>query len=84
MVMETLPDWPRLMPANLACRYVGWSMSGFLTRVGKTWPEPIRLGGKVLWDRRGLDQAVDRMSLHAEPLVDPIMEDIKNAFGPRA
>ncbi len=41
-----LPDWPRLMTADLACRYVGWSRNGFLGRVGQTWPEPVRLGGK--------------------------------------
>ena len=29
-----LPNWPRPMPANLACRYVGWAKTGFLDRVG--------------------------------------------------
>lgn len=68
---SSLPDWPRLMSADLACRYVGYSRNGFLKRVGKTWPEPIRLGGKVLWDRKALDEAIDRLSLGAEPLADP-------------
>lgn len=76
-----LPYWPRLLGAELAARYVGWSRNGFLRRVGETWPEPIRLGGKVLWDRKGLDEAVDRLSLCAEPLGDPIMEAIKNGYG---
>lgn len=76
-----LPNWPRLMDVGLACRYVGWSESGFLTRVGETWPEPIRIGKKKLWDKKGLDRAVDRISLDAEPLTDPIMERIENAFG---
>ena len=72
-----LPNWPRLMPADLACRYVGWSKTGFLGRVGKLWPEPLRLGGKVLWDRRQLDAAVDALTGTGEPLVDPLMEAIK-------
>ena len=71
-----LPDWPRLMPADLACRYVGWSRNGFLGRVGKTWPEPVRLGGKVLWCRKGLDEAVDRLVGSGEPLADPYKEAI--------
>ena len=78
-----LPDWPRLMDAGLACLYVGWSKTGFLGRVGKTWPEPVRLGGKVLWDRKGLDEAVDRLAGSGEPLVDPFEEAI-NGEGERA
>ncbi len=72
----SLPNWPRLMPADLACRYVGWSRNGFLRRVGETWPEPVRLGGKVLWDRKALDEAVDRLVGSGEPLVDPFEEAI--------
>ncbi len=64
------------MPVELACRYVGWSHSGFLRRVGETWPQPVRLGGKVLWDRKGLDEAVDRLVGSGEPLVDPFEEAI--------
>ena len=75
-----LPTWPRLMTADLACRYVSYSRNGFVSRVGEIWPQPIRLGGKVLWDKNALDVAVDRLSLHTEPLVDPIMEDIKEYF----
>ena len=78
-----LPNWPRLMPAELASRYVGWSRNGFLQRVGETWPEPVRLGGKVLWDRKGLDEAVDRLVGSGEPLVDPFEEAI-NGEGERA
>ena len=78
-----LPNWPRLMPVELACRYVGWSRNGFLRRVGETWPEPVRLGGKVLWDRKGLDEAVDRLVGSGEPLVDPFEEAI-NGEGERA
>ena len=76
-----LPNWPRLMPAGLAASYVGWSRNGFLRRVGQTWPKPIRLGGKVLWDRTGLDKAVDQLVGCGEPSGDPIMEAIKNGYG---
>jgi len=78
-----LPNWPRLMPAELACRYVGWSRPGFMRRVGETWPEPVRLGGKVLWDIKGLDEAVDLLTGKGEPLVDPFEEAI-NGTGERA
>ncbi len=56
-----LPYWPRLMGAELAARYVGWSPSAFRAAIGTKWPEPIRDGGKVLWDIKDLDAAVDRL-----------------------
>ncbi len=31
-----LPNWSRLMPADLTCLYVGWSKTGFLGRVPAT------------------------------------------------
>ena len=68
------------MDAGLAGKYVGWSKTGFLKRVGKTWPEPIREGGKVLWDIRELDKAVDRLVGSGESLADPIMEEIDHAY----
>ncbi len=76
--MNSLPNWPRLMTSELAAKYVGWSKNGFLGRVGEDWPEPIRIGGKVLWDRKGLDFAVDLLTGGAlggcgpgNPLGDP-------------
>lgn len=62
MNRPSLPHWPRLMPARLACLYVGWSETGFRERVGELWPEPIRIGGKLLWDRVAIDEVVDRLS----------------------
>ncbi len=76
---SNLPTWPRLMTADLACRYVSYSRNGFIRRVGETWPEPIRLGGKVLWDKKALDEAVDRLSGGVEPLVNPFREGIRRA-----
>lgn len=66
-----LPDWPRLMMADLACRYVSYSRNGFVRRVGEIWPQPIRLGGKAL------DEAVDQLLGGTEPLVDPFTAAIK-------
>ncbi len=73
-----LPNWPRLMPVGLACRYVGWSESGFLDRVGETWPEPVRIGKKVLWDRKALDEAVDRLTTNGAKS-NPFSKGLRNA-----
>ncbi len=35
----------------------------------------------MLWDKNALDVAGDRLSGGTEPLVDPIMEEIKEHFG---
>ena len=75
------PDWPRLMTAELACRYLGWSRNGFLARVGTTWLEPVRLGAKVLWDRKGLDEAVDRLTGYGQDLADLFEEAIRAGKG---
>lgn len=56
-----LPYWPRLMGAELSARYVGRSPSAFRAGIGTKWPEPIRDGGKVLWDIKDLDAAIDRL-----------------------
>jgi hypothetical protein len=71
---SNLPDWPRLMMADLACRYVSFSRNGFLGRVGETWPEPIRLGGKLLWDRKALKEAVGVLEVRRiETFSEPIL-----------
>lgn len=73
-----LPDWPRLMSAELACLYVGWKVTGFKARVGDLWPEPIREGGKVLWDRKALDEAVDRLTGKGA-VSNPFSRGLRNA-----
>jgi predicted DNA-binding transcriptional regulator AlpA len=55
-----LPNWPRLLSAELAAAYLGISRTTFLGAAdGTVWPAPIRHGKRVLWCRRALDQAVD-------------------------
>lgn len=54
---EQMPDWPRLMPRLLAAAYVGISPSHF---DGHCPIEPILWAGKKLWDRRALDEWIDR------------------------
>lgn len=53
-----LPNWPRLMSADLACRYLGISPGTFRSlniRSGN-------IGRRVVWDRVDLDRYADRLS----------------------
>ena len=54
--------WPRLMSVGDAAEYVGISVRTFEKGVGETWPEPIRHGGRKLFDRDALDRAVDALT----------------------
>lgn len=78
-----LPNWPRLMPADLACRYVGFSRTAFLLRVGDVWPEGIKVKGKRLWDRQALDAAVDQLAGKGA-VSDPFVKGIYNGRGQSA
>jgi predicted DNA-binding transcriptional regulator AlpA len=71
--MSALPDWPRLMSADLAASYLSISKTTFLQRVGaRAFPQPIREGKRVLWDRRRLDLFVDaRSGLQQSPANQP-------------
>jgi hypothetical protein len=57
------PPTPRLLSAELAAAYLSISPRGFekLWRTGHL-PAPHRLGRRVLWDRKLLDQFVDILS----------------------
>ena len=63
MKPEDLPDWPRLMKAELAARYIGVSPSTLRmgSKVGQ-YPAPLRDGKLCLWDRRLLDRWIDARS----------------------
>ena len=60
--LSDLPNWPRLLSRAQAAAYVGLSEPAFGDRVGKVWPEAVSLGKRKLWDRRELDEAVDRLN----------------------
>lgn len=55
---------PRLLRQTDAARYLGVSRNTFLADVDAgMWPGPvIRRGSIILWDRRQLDAAVDRLA----------------------
>lgn len=59
-----LPDWPRLMPVELAAQYLGIGA----TMLREKGPDPKRLGKRVLYDRQDLDRWAD--ALGGEPLDD--------------
>lgn len=77
-VVETVKAWTRKMsrdrrlatnlhPRGLnrdqAARYVGISMTTFHRFVVEgVLPGPLHFGRRVVWDRRALDEALDRMS----------------------
>lgn len=59
-----LPNWPRLMAADMAARYLGIGA----TTLRATGLEPKRYGARVLYDRHDLDRWADALS--GEPLDD--------------
>ena len=62
MTDRALPNWPRLMHAELAASYVGDEEASFLAGVERgDWPKPLPLGQRDLWDRLRLDERVDQL-----------------------
>ena len=59
----TPPEWPRLMGAELAARYLSIGRT-LLSRLG---PMPKRLGRRKLYDRRDLDQWADQLGENPQP-----------------
>jgi predicted DNA-binding transcriptional regulator AlpA len=74
----SLPNWPRLMSAELAASYVGLPKTTFLERVNaRRFPSPLREGNRKLWDRRMIDQAIDLYSgLTSAPMKESGWEDM--------
>jgi len=51
------------MSIAVAAAYMGVKETTFSERVkAKVYPQPIRDGGRVLWDKRALDLLVDAQS----------------------
>jgi len=58
--LENLPDWPARMGEDLAAAFVGVSKTTFRERwQAKSYPQPVREGGRILWSRRQLERFVD-------------------------
>lgn len=58
--VSLMPDWPARMGEDLASLYLGVSPTTFRERVkAKTYPQPVKEGGRFLWARRQLDRYVD-------------------------
>lgn len=55
-----MPDWPARMGEDMAALYLGVSATTLRERVkARTYPQPVREGGRLLWSRRQLDRYVD-------------------------
>lgn len=55
-----LPNWPRLLSEDEAAAYLGVGKTRFREKwQARVWPQPIREGRRVLWDRKALDSFVD-------------------------
>ena len=54
---------PRLLDLEIAAAYVGLSAAAFQKAVIEgVYPQPLQDGRRRHWDRRSLDEAVDRRS----------------------
>jgi hypothetical protein len=73
-----LPDWPRLMGAELAAAYVGISEN----TLREHGPQPKAIGRRRLWDRADLDRWAD--ALGGQPLEaadhDKHSQDLERQF----
>ncbi len=72
-MQKVTPPTPRLLGLEAAAAYVGLSPRGFegQWRAGKM-PAPHRIGRRLLWDRRLLDQFVDVLSGFEKPPELPV------------
>jgi predicted DNA-binding transcriptional regulator AlpA len=64
LLPQSLP--PRGLSRGAAAQYIGISAGKFdqMTKDGRM-PEPIRIDGRKVWDRRALDHAFDVLSGNA-------------------
>lgn len=59
----TTPPVPRLFGNDMAAAYLGISERMLdHVRLRADFPQPIRLGRRLLWDRVALDDFVDKLS----------------------
>ncbi|WP_294332474.1 hypothetical protein [uncultured Sphingomonas sp.] len=68
MARSTAPDWPAMMLRATAARYCDMSAAEFEGEVvAGRLPLPVRLGNAERWNRRALDEALERLSGSALP-----------------
>jgi len=61
--LADLPDWPRWLSMEQAAAYVGVSKNTFGAELrAGTWPKPKERQGRIVWDKKLLDMASDRIS----------------------
>ncbi len=49
--LRDLPDWPCLLSREQAAAYLGVSVNMLESRIGNPFPEPIRIGGRKVFER---------------------------------
>jgi predicted DNA-binding transcriptional regulator AlpA len=78
-----LPDWPRLLSREQAAAYCGISPTLFdaLVKTG-TLPGPIEWGARRLWDRKAVDQVLNRVSGIVGPGATDMINDLKTNSNP--
>ena len=83
--LSDLPDWPRLLSREQAAAYLGVSVGMLESRIGDPFPEPIRIGGRKLYDRRTLDRAVDHLTgAVPQSAAEEVRQGLMNAGRPVA
>lgn len=64
--LSELPEWPRLLTADEAARYLGVSRNLFDLEVRQgLWPQGLPRGvrgGKMTWDKQALDRRIDELT----------------------
>ncbi|WP_447752042.1 helix-turn-helix transcriptional regulator [Sphingopyxis fribergensis] len=59
----TTPPVPRLLGSEMAAAYLGISERTLdHVRHREGFPKPLRLGRRILWDRKALDEFVDSLA----------------------
>ncbi len=78
-----LPDWPRLMNADLAAAYVGIGRETLRLHGPAPKRDPDRIGRRVLYDRRDLDRWADALGGGAAGMLEPTgptADDVESAW----
>ncbi|WP_174301406.1 hypothetical protein [Caulobacter sp. S45] len=62
MTRAELPDWPAMMPIELAHQYVGLGRDLFLGLTARYQVRPVDVGARrSVWKRKELDELIERL-----------------------